>query len=127
MAGDLLNRFRRDANKYATAGGYENNITLSTPDGATTITTTGLATEHFINFVTDGLDANTKNAHITISEADLIAKNYPYTNSSNEVLMRDHRVTVAHAQRGNMEYVITEQFPNATTGLIVCILGLWQV
>ena len=127
MAGSLLNRAKADSKKYIMSGGFEENITLITPDGNTVIETTGFATKHWINFSTDGLDSDTKNAHICVSESELIDKNYPVRNANGEVFLRSHRVNVVDSSGIIKNYVINQWYPNETTGLIVCILGDFEL
>ncbi len=122
MSGSLLNKVRQDALKYATEGGFEEDITLTTPNGLTVLNLKGLATKHWINFDTDGAPVNSKNAHITISESDLVTANYP-VRSGDEVFLRNHKVSVKDSTGSSKEYVIKEWYPNETLGLIVCILG----
>lgn len=123
MAGSLLNRARKDAKKYVTKGGFEETIFLETPDGLTSLETTGFASKHWINFDTDGNAANSKNAHICLDEDKLALANYPVRNSNQEVFLLKHRVTVKDSSGIEKKYVVIESFPDETLGLIVCILG----
>ena len=75
MAGGILLAVRKDAKSYITKGGFESDITLKTPNGITTIETTGFASKHHINFDTDGVPVNAKNAHICIDENELEIQN----------------------------------------------------
>lgn len=126
MAGKTLLKARRDAKKYVTKGGFEENIILKSADGFNTLETTGFVSKHWINFDTDGNAANSKNAHICVDEDLLVAGNYPVRNSDNEVFLRDHRVTAPDSSGVTKEYVIIEWFPDETLGLIVCILGDYE-
>ena len=122
MAGSLLQKARRDSKKYVTAGGFHQGITLVTPDGSTTLETTGLVSKHWINFDTDGNAINAKNAHICIDQSVLATENYPYLKDG-EVHLHKHRVTTQDSSGENKQYVVNEHFPDETLGLIVCILG----
>lgn len=126
MSGSILQKARRDARKYITRGGGEENITLTSADGLTVLETTGWNTKHWINFDTDGNSVNSKNAHISLSESLLAESNYPVRNSSGEVYLKKHRVSVSDSTGNVKEYVITEWFPNETLGIIVCILGDYE-
>jgi hypothetical protein len=126
MAGSTLQKARRDAKKYVTKGGFEENIILESADGLTTLATTGFVTKHWINFDTDGLAVNSKNAHITLDEDVLITANYPVRNSDLEVDLRRHKVSTPDSTGINKSYIIIEWFPNETLGLIVCILGDYE-
>lgn len=123
MAGSLLNTARKDSKKYITSSGWEEDIRLETPDGLTSLETTGWATKHWINFDTDGNAANSKNAHICLDEDKLIAASYPVRNAHQEVMLRKHRVFVKDNTGIEKSYVINEHFPSETFGLIACILG----
>lgn len=117
--GRIIDQARKDARRFATAGGFEEDITLSTPDGSSEFLGKGLTTGHWINFDNSGNSVNTTSNHIDISETDLILAEYPYKNTkTGRVALTDHKVTV----RGET-FVINECHPNSTTGLIICILG----
>ena len=123
MAGDLLNTARIDAKSYITAGGFEENIVLTSPSPSPVILeTTGFATKHHISF-SEGEVVNSKNAHICIDENSLAEQDYPVRNEDGEVHLKNHRVSVKDSSGELKEYVIIEWFPNETLGLIVCILG----
>lgn len=126
MAGNLLNRARLDAKKYITRGGFQEDITLTSPDGSIVLQTTGWNTKHWINFESDGSPINSKNAHICIDEELLVAANYPLRNSDQEVHLQKHRVSVVDSSGVVKEYIINEWYPDETLGLIVCILGDFQ-
>ena len=126
MAGKTLDKARRDAKKYVTKGGFEENIILKSADGLITLETTGFVSKHWINFETDGSASNSKNAHITIDEAELVKNNYPYRNTAKEVYLRSHKVSTPDSSGELKEYVIKEWFPDETLGLIVCILGDYE-
>lgn len=126
MTGSLLNKAKSDAIKYVTKGGFEENIQLQTADGNTTLDTTGLASKHHINFDTDGNSVNSKNAHICLSEQDLIDNAYPYRNADEEVDLLRHKVNVKDSSGIIKNYVIIETFPSETVGLIICILGDYE-
>ena len=55
MSGKILELARRDAKNYVKSGGFEETISLSNPDGSASISLTGFATKHHINFDSDGL------------------------------------------------------------------------
>lgn len=122
MAGGILDAIRKDAKSYITKGGFESDITIKTPDSLKTITTTGLASKHHLNFDTDGTSINAKNAHICIDEDDLEVQGYP-VRSNNEVSLLHHRISVKDSTGIVKKYIIKETFPDETLGLIVCVLG----
>ena len=123
MVGNILKAARADAKRYTSSGGFEDDITIKTPDGSTTVNIKGSATKHHISFDTDGNQVNSKNAHIRIVEDDLVALGYPVRNASGEGNLRNHLVSVPDSTLVIRNYIITETFPNETMGVIVCILG----
>lgn len=126
MRGNLLNKARRDSKKYITKGGFQEDIVLKTTDGLTTLETTGFVSKHWVSFDTDGNSANSKNAHICLSEDELVLANYPVRNSQNEVHLLNHRVSTTDSSGLVKKYVIKEWYPDETLGLIVCILGDYE-
>tara|TARA_R110000851_G_scaffold173886_2_gene320158 strand:+ start:23 stop:406 length:384 start_codon:yes stop_codon:yes gene_type:complete len=123
MSGNLLAKARRDVKKFIKSGGFQEEIFLITPDGLTTLTTSGLAGKHWINFDSDGVPINSKNAHICIDEDVLTLNNYPFRNSDGDVSLKGHKVNVKDSSGTLKNYIIKEWFPDETLGLIVCILG----
>lgn len=121
--GSILDLARRDAKRYVTSGGFETEIVLTTPDDAVTITLSGYASKHFINFDSDGSPINSKNAHICIDEDILTNAGYPVRNARNEVALLKHKVSCSDSTGSIKNYTIRENFPDETLGLIVCILG----
>jgi hypothetical protein len=126
MAGNILQKARRDAKKYITKGGCEEDIILTSADGLSVLETKGWVSKHWINFETDGNPANSKNAHITLDEELLKSENYPVRNSSQEVSLYRHKVTTKDSTGVNKNYSIIEWLPDETLGLIVCILGDYE-
>ena len=123
MAGNLLNRAKRDAKKYITKGGFEEDIILSNSDGSVVVELTGWVTKHWINFDTDGNPTNSKNAHICLDEETLFNLGYPVRNLNKEIHLFNHKVSTKDSSGELKNYVINEWFPDETLGLIVCILG----
>lgn len=106
--------------------GFGVSMVLIAPSGATA-TVAGLHTKHHINVDTDGATVNSKNAHVSISEEVLTALGYPVRNADREVNLKGHRVNVADSTGVVKNYVIQEWFPDESVGLIVCILGDYEV
>jgi len=114
---------RRDAKFFVMNGGFEESITITTPSADKTISLTGLATKHFINFDSDGLPINSKNVHICINENVLVAQGYPVRNAKTEIALLNHIITYPDSTGVVKKYIIRENFPDETLGLIVCILN----
>jgi len=121
--GRILDLARRDSKRYVTSGGFEVNITITTPNGVNTLAMTGYASKHFINFDSDGLPINSKNVHISFDENILVENSYPVRNSNNEVSLLNHKVSYPDSTGNIRTYIIRETFPDETLGLIVCILS----
>jgi hypothetical protein len=66
---------------------------------------------------------NTRNAHINISEAELIAAYFPTRNGAGEVNIKGCVIKVADSTGIEKEYVITQAHPDETVGVLVCLLG----
>lgn len=122
MSGGLLNAAKKDAKLYVKEGGFQEDILLSTPSGSVTLATTGFATKHHISFDTDGTSINAKNAHICIDEEALQLAGYP-VRVDEEVNLLNHRVTFKDSSGVDKKYIVKENFPDETLGLIVCVLG----
>lgn len=125
MSGGLLNAARADAKRYIKEGGFEEEITLSTPSKNVTVNVKGLATKHHLSFDSDGLQVNAKNAHITLDEKELIDLGYP-VRVNEEILLINHLVSVPDSSGIIKNYVINNVFPDETLGLIVCVLGDYE-
>lgn len=126
MAGGLLDAARADARAYVKEGGFEEDITLTNPSNSITVNITGLATKHHMNFDTDGTVINAKNAHITVNETELSELNYPVRDANQEINLINHRVSVKDSSGVVKEYIIKENNPSETLGLIACILGDYE-
>lgn len=125
MSGSLLAKARNDA-KNILKGGFSEDITLTTPDDVLSIETKGLSTKHHINFDTDGLPTNSKNAHICLDESDLLSSGYTVRDANQEVRLLNHKVDAKDSTGLVKSYIITETFPDETLGLIICILGDYE-
>ena len=84
MSGNLLTAIKKDAKMFVTSGGFEEDITLSNPSGDLTVNITGFATKHHINFNSDGLPINSKNAHICIDEQQNVVYSELVCETANE-------------------------------------------
>ena len=112
-----------DWKRFATAGGFEVDITLTTPDDVTTADIKGIAMKHHLSIDTDGREVSAKNAHITIIEADLVAANYPVRDAVNgEVKLKKHKVSYPDSTGNVKNYRISRTYPDETVGVITCIL-----
>lgn len=122
MSGRLLQLAKRDARRIITQGGFEENIELVNPNECLTISLTGFATKHWITFDTDGSPINSSNIHVSISEQDLKDLNYPYRDNNGKVRLLNHKVNFKDSSGNIRTYIISENFPDETLGIIVLIL-----
>ena len=121
----LKERAKRDIERITSnTDEWAQTMLLEAPTGET-LTVSGLHTRHSL-----GVDAqlqkwaNTPNAHVSISEQQLIDGGYPYKDE--EVAMQNHKVTVTDSAGQSRTYRIDQWFPNKTIGLITCILGEYE-
>ena len=124
MSGKLLEQARKDARKFLSSGGFEEEMTLTHPSGAPSLTFKGLHSKHWISFDTDGSQVNSKNAHISISEQFLNENGYVTRNpKTGNIDLYKHRISVKDSTLIEKNYVINEVQPSETFGVIICILG----
>ncbi len=122
-AGKILAQARIDAAKFTDAGGFQVDVTLTTKDGSVSVTTTGTGSGRWVLFDNEGNGVNAGKNSVRFAESTLNAANYPVRNSNGKVAMRGHKVSYLDANGILQNYVIEEVFPNATLGLIICIMG----
>lgn len=128
MPGSLFNIIKRDAKFFATSGGYQVEIEMTTQDGSMTINFTGWAVKITGSFDSDGNQVNTKNVHITFDEDILIKAGYPYMTTKKgsslpEIDLIYHKVNFADSSGRICNYYVRENFPDQNLGLINLGLG----
>jgi hypothetical protein len=85
----------------------------------------GYATKTHLKLHTpNGYEANTKYSSVVISEKNILADspNYP-VRLNTEVNMINHLVNVADSTGVTRYYIVLENFPDETLGLITLVLG----
>lgn len=102
-------------------------ITIKTPTSSENLDLVGFHTKHHTAYDLDGAMVNSKNASIAISEKSLIDANYPYRNSNQEINMIAHLVDVVDSSGIVKNYIVREMFPDESLGLIVLILGDYEI
>jgi len=99
-------------------------IAFKHPTTTQTATINGLHTKHHMGFdPMTGKQINSKNAHISVSEALLVAAGYPVRNANGELNLLKHIVTVKDSTGTDKKYVVRENYPDETVGMVVCILN----
>lgn len=122
----LLNFAREDTNDILTdAEGFTTSIVFLAPD-TSTATIKGLAIKHHLKFNEFGTPVSSKTARITVSEAALLAEDYPVRNDTDEVALTGHKVTWADSTGTEWTYVIEVAMPDETLGCILCTISDYQ-
>lgn len=117
---------KADAKKIITSGGFEEEITISTPSGDKTLQITGLASKHHLSFDSDGSPMSSKNAHCSLSEEVLSDNGYPVRNAAQEIALKGHKISYKDSSGVVKDYTVKDHYPNETLGLITLILGDWH-
>lgn len=125
--GSLIELAKRDAKRFVTSGGFEEPLTISTPNGLLKIALTGWATKHHITFDNEGNQVNAKNVHVTLNEELLTSLGYPVRNARGEVNLMGHLVSFADSSKLIKNYIVRENYPDEVLGLIVLILGDYKI
>lgn len=123
----LLAQARQDIAAITTdLEGFGVSMLLVAPNGETA-TVTGLHSKRRLAVLLNGEAVNSKVAHVSFSEAVVLAANpdYPIRRGL-EVNLFDHKVTVKDSTNTDCTYVLREWFPDETLGLITCILGDYE-
>lgn len=96
-------------------------ITMTAPTLEVAIFT-GFASKHHFALDAEGNQVNSKNSHISFSEATVVALGYPLRNVAGEVSLVRHKVAVKDSTGIVKNYVVGTWFPDETVGLITCLL-----
>lgn len=123
MAGTAYDLIKRDAKWVVNQGGFEHPMTITNPDKSVSLSLTGLASKHHISFDSDGNQVNTKGIFVTVDEQVLQDAGYPVRNSRSEVALLNHVVAYADSTGVVKSYVVRENYPDETLGIILLILG----
>lgn len=124
MTGGLLQHARKMAAEIATTGGFTVSAVLKTPNESTSLNVTGLATGTWMSFddLNSGKIVNSTSNSFNIPVSQLDAAEYPYLVNGRPNLLK-HKIIVSDGAGMSGTFTITEQHPNATLGMMVCILG----
>lgn len=100
-------------------------ISFTPQNGDTTQTVIiyGLATKHHLNYSPEGIAINSTNARVTISEAQLTATGFTVRDSKNNVVLLKSLVSYPDSNGNTQNYIVKEQFPDETVGVIILILS----
>lgn len=86
-------------------------------------TVQAMPTSHWMSLGnSDGVDVDTKNAHIAVSEKLLTDEGYTTRNASGEISMLGHVVKWKDARGVEGVYTVRQTYPSNTVGIIVIIL-----
>lgn len=105
--------------------GFTTSVVFLAPD-STTCTIQSLAVKHNLKFDEYGTPISSKTARITVSEASLVAAEFPVRNAANEVYLNGVLVTWTDSAGIEWTYVIQTAAPDESLGCILCQISDYQ-
>jgi len=100
--------------------------TFKAPSGETA-TVSGLSSKHNLSVdAATGQPVSSENIHFSVAESLLIAESYPTRDTKDQVVMLNHLITFKDSRGVETQYVVLENYPDQTLGLIVMILGKYS-
>jgi hypothetical protein len=117
-----LDAARKDFDRLTNNGGFGVSLTL-TPLSGSAKTIKGFMAKHHTTVDTDGFVVNSKNARVTIVEKNLTDVGYVVRNAKNEVDLRQHKVDFIDSTGILKHFIVKENWPDETLGVITCQLG----
>lgn len=106
--------------------GFAKSITFSYPYTGQAATIQGIHSKINLAVDTEGMNVNSRKAHISFSESALTDQGYQTRTAQGVINLKDHLVTVTDSTGEAIQYIVTECFPDETVGLIVCMLGAYE-
>ena len=121
----ILDLARKDLDLFiSSAKNFSVKITITNTSTGETAELIGLHSKHWFKVdYESGIIVDTRNAHISISTAELIRQYFNFYNSKKEIYIKGFIIKVADSSGIEKDYKITAQYPDETTGVIVCMLG----
>lgn len=116
---------RDDVNMILNEGGFEVFITLESPS-AVIAEIKGLAVTRNNLIESDFQVVNSKLAHVSFAEKDLLDLGYPVNNDDGKPFLKNHKVTYPNSNGDMITYVVVETMPSRTFGIISCLLGEYK-
>ena len=98
-------------------------IALMYLSNGTAVEVKGTTARHYLAFDTDGVKISSLNAHVSFSEKTLTDAGVTVRNANSTVDLLGKRVQIRDSAEVLRDYVVVEQYPDETIGLIVLILG----
>jgi hypothetical protein len=118
-----LTRAIADMKRFSQAG-FSVEITFTDPSGALSVVVRGLVSKHSFSINPEtGVPVNSRNGHVSIAESVLLDQEYPTRDANDNVDLKGHKVEWVDSSGSNYSYLIDDQWPSMTLGLIVCTLG----
>jgi len=111
---------KRDAKFVINNNSFD--IEMLTPDKSKTINITGWAVKHVNMFDSDGNQAITKTARITVDEDVLVANGITVRNARGEIALLNYKVKFKDSSGVLRSFNVREQLPDQNFGLIMLIL-----
>jgi len=97
-------------------------VKLTAPDN-TILTIGGYHTKHNTGFDLDGAQVQAKTAYIAVSVLSLAEAGYPFRDGENEIVLLGHRAEAKDVSGVECKYVVRENYPDETAGIVVLILS----
>lgn len=115
---DIRNTTKDILSDAATGFATECIFSVTSGDTVVAVTCGALCVKHNLSFNDMGAAVNSPTVRVTVNEETLTDLGYPTRNASNAVALKGHRVTFADLTGEQATYIVSEQFPNAFTGVI---------
>lgn len=122
----IIDQIRKDITRITTdANGWGVAIQFVSPAGQI-INITGMHTEIWYEFDTDGNLVNTKLANVAVTNDALNATSYAFRDANGEVNFKNHKINVANVTGNTLNYIAKMWHPDEQTGLILIFLDSFQ-
>lgn len=96
-------------------------IKLTDPND-TILNLVGYHTKHNTGFDLDGVAVQSKTAYIAVSILDLVAGAYPFRDADDEITLLGHKAEAKDVSGVVRKYVVRENYPDETSGIVNLIL-----
>lgn len=120
-----IEQARADMQVYL-KGEWAVDIVLTAPaPGSEIATVKGFSSLHHFQIDPEtGIPVNSRNAHVSVSEAAILESNSDYpVRKNDEPYLKGHLVRFSDASGKEHEFIIDQNFVNETLDIIVCQLG----
>lgn len=117
-----------DANQFTTDtdSGFGVDFIMYQAD-LTEVALRGTTARHHTGYDTDGVRISSSNAHVAVSEIEMTSKGIVVRNAKGNVDLLRRRVRVPDSSGQQREYIVDEQFPDESIGIVVLALTDYEV